>query len=51
MNHKEIIKSMVFAAISGALGTVVAVRTNQHIDKFANECHEDKKKHKTCFLY
>ena len=51
MNHREIIKSMVFAAISGALGTVVAVRTNQHIEKFTKDCHEDKKKHWTCFLY
>lgn len=51
MNHTEIIKSMVYAAVSGALGTVVAVRTNQHIEKFAKECREDKKKHKTCFLY
>lgn len=51
MNHREIIKSMLYAALSGALGTIVAVKTNEHIEKFTKDCQGDKKKHKTCFLY
>ena len=51
MDHKIIIKSFIFSSISAALGSVVAIRTSYHIDKFTKECQENKQKHKSCFLY